>query len=288
MSTKRQLPPLNALRAFEAAGRKLSFKTAADELGVTPGAITQQVSILEDRLGFLLFVRQRRGVALTERGQAYFNGVHRAFEQLIEATNTALSRKRVITISVTPTFASKCLIPNLPDFANEYPDLRLKVIATDILADFEKDGVELAVRFTKPPFALGLAVESLFSDMIVVASPALVRGISLPLKARDLTKFTLLNDGQANWGPLLAGGIAQLELHINQATLVIDAAIAGQGLAMANRVFLQDALTTGRLIQVVDEPVQTDYGYYLVVPKRIQSDKAVSAVSRWIVQKFRV
>jgi len=281
MKSPRALPPLNALRAFEAAGRRLSFRAAADELGVTQGAVAQQVRGLETKLGFLLFQRLRRGVLLTERGAVYFSEVHRAFEQLMEATDTALSRKRIVTVSVTPTFASKCLIPNLPNFSVEYPDIELRVLATDAVSDFERDGVDLAVRLTKPPFPLGQAAEFLFSDMIVVGSPNLISECSLPLTAQDLAEFTLLNDGQAIWKTLLGDHQARAELHINQAALVIEAAMSGQGLAMANRVFLEDALSSGRLVQVVDNVVATDVGYYLVLPKKTHYDAAL-AVSRWI------
>jgi len=281
MKFSRPLPSLNALRAFEAAGRRLSFRAAADELGVTQGAVAQQVRGLETKLGFLLFQRLRRGVLLTERGAVYFSEVHRAFEQLIAATDTALSRKRIVTVSVTPTFASKCLIPNLPNFSVEYPDIELRVLATDAVSDFERDGVDLAVRLTKPPFPLGQAAEFLFSDMIVVGSPNLISKCSLPLSAQDIAEFTLLNDGQANWKTLLGDRRARTELHINQAALAIEAAMSGQGLAMANRVFLEDALRSGRLVQVVDKVVATDVGYYLVLPKKTHDDAAL-AVSRWI------
>lgn len=282
MRYSRSLPPLNALRAFEAAGRRLSFRAAADELGVTQGAVAQHVRAIEASFGFPLFQRQRRGVLLTERGLAYFSEVHRAFEQLIAATDAALSRKRIVTVSVTPTFASKCLIPNLPAFSADHPDIELRVLATDTVSDFERDGVDLAVRLTKPPFPLGLAAEYLFSDMIVVGSPALVSGYTLPLTSEDIADFTLLNDGQAIWKPLLDGRMARAELHINQAALAIDAAISGQGLAMANLFFLVDALGSGRLLQVIDEVVETDVGYYLVVPKKTREDAATVTVSHWI------
>lgn len=286
MRSNRSLPPLNALRAFEAAGRRLSFRAAADELGVTQGAIAQQVRGLEEKLGFRLFHRQRRGVLLTDRGAAYFAEVHRAFQHLIEATDAVLSRKRIVTISVTPTFASKCLIPNLPGFAAEHPEIELRVMATDAISDFERDGVDLAVRLAKPPFPLGLAVEFLFSDMIVVASPELVANHSLPLMAEDIAEFILLNDGQARWGALLGKRPIPAELHINQAALAIEAALSSQGLAMTNRVFLADALRTGRLVQVMDGVVTTDLGYYLVVPKKTRDDVGTATVSRWIRQQL--
>ncbi|WP_296068268.1 LysR substrate-binding domain-containing protein [uncultured Agrobacterium sp.] len=285
MRYKGPLPSLNALRAFEAAGRRLSFRAAADELGVTQGAVAQQVRSLETRLGFPLFQRQRRGVILTERGLGYFSEVHRAFEQLTAATDVALSRKRIVTVSVTPTFASKCLIPNLPAFAIVHPDIELRVLATDAVSDFERDGVDLAVRLTKPPFPLGQAAEFLFSDMIVVASPALVSGYPLPLPLDIISNLTLLNDGQAVWRNLLGERRVKAELHINQAALAIDAAASGQGLAMANRIFVAEALRSGQLMQVVDDPVETDVGYYLVVPKIARGDAATVSVSKWLRQQ---
>ena len=125
-------------------------------------------------------------------------------------------------------------------------------------------------------------MEFLFSDMIVVASPELISKCSLPLRPKDIARFTLLNDCQAVWSALLGADVARAELHINQAALAIEAAIAGQGLAMANPIFLADALKTGRLVQVVDDVVTTDVGYYLVVPKKTQGDAAIATVSRWL------
>lgn len=153
---------------------------------------------------------------------------------------------------MTPTFASKCLIHHLPILSVEHPDIELRVLATDAVSDFERDGVDLAVRLTKPPFPLGQAAEFLFSDMIVVGSASLVSGYSLPLTSENIADFTLLNDGQAIWRPLLGDRTAKAELHINQAALAIKAAISGQGLAMANRIFLvADQITFELLLRLL-------------------------------------
>ena len=285
MRDGRRLPSLNALRAFEVTGRRSSFQAAADELGVTQGAVAQQVRALEDWLGFRLFLRQQRGLLLTERGRAYFTDVQRAFEQLVAATDTALARRSVVTVSVTPSFAAKVLIPNLPAFSAAHPGIELRILATDAMSDFERDGVDLAVRLTRPPFPLGISAELLFSDMIVVASPDLVAGRALPLSAADIAEHTLLHDGQSDWPAVLGGRDARAILHINQAALAIDAAASGQGLAMANEVFLTDALKAGRLVRVVEDKVATDLAYYLVRPKGLPAGEAAAAVSRWIVDQ---
>lgn len=282
MTIRHRLPSLKALQAFEAAGRRGSFQAAAVELSVTQAAVAQQVRQLEEQLGFPLFLRQRRGVQLSDRGRAYFQDVQRAFALLREATDELLSRKRVITVSVTPTFAAKCLIPQLPAFAQAHPELDLRVLASDVLVDFAQDGVDLAIRLTRRPALRGMTADFLFAELIVVASPALIGAQPLPLKAATLAHYPLLNDGQANWPAVLEGHPVRRELHMNQAALAIDAALAGQGLAMVNRRFVHEALDKNHLLQVLDEPVQSDWGYYLVMPTRNRADAALQTVAHWL------
>ena len=282
MTVSHRLPPLKALQAFEAAGRRGSFQAAALELSVTQAAVAQQVRQLEERLGFPLFLRQRRGVQLSERGRAYFHDVQRAFALLREATDALLSRRRVITVSVTPTFAAKCLIPRLPAFTRAHPDLDLRVQASDVLVDFTRDGVDLAIRLTRRPEQRGVTADFLFAELIVVASPTLIGVQPLPLDAATLARYSLLTDGQADWPAVLDGQAARQQLHMNQAALAIDAALAGQGVAMVNRQFVRDALESGQLLQVLAEPVQSDWGYYLVMPTRGRADTALLAVGEWL------
>ncbi len=282
MTVSHRLPPLKALQAFEAAGRRGSFQAAALELSVTQAAVAQQVRQPEERLGFPLFLRQRRGVQLSERGRAYFHDVQRAFALLREATDALLLRRRVITVSVTPTFAAKCLIPRLPAFTQAHPDLDLRVQASDVLVDFTRDGVDLAIRLTRRPEQRGVTADFLFAELIVVASPTLIGAQPLPLDAATLARYSLLNDGQADWPAVLDGQAARQQLHMNQAALAIDAALAGQGVAMVNRQFVRDALESGQLLQVLAEPVQSDWGYYLVMPTRGRADTALLAVGEWL------
>ncbi|RWF15024.1 MAG: LysR family transcriptional regulator, partial [Mesorhizobium sp.] len=141
-----RLPSLNALRAFEVATRHLNFRLAAEELRVTQGAVAQQVRGLEAELGLKLFERQPRTLALTEAGRGYVANVRRAFELIAEATEALRPEPQHITISVTPTFASKWLIPRLPDFTAAHADIDLRIVASDRMANFQTDAVDLAVR----------------------------------------------------------------------------------------------------------------------------------------------
>lgn len=152
MSDEIGLPPLNGLRAFAAAGRHLSFRAAAEDLGVTQGAVAQQVRGLEEHLGLRLFLREPRGLAFTEEGRAYHAAVARAFSQLSKATAALRAAPSRVTISVTPTFASKWLIPRLSEFTEAHPGIDLRITATERVSSFHADGIDLAVRQGRPPF----------------------------------------------------------------------------------------------------------------------------------------
>src|SRR5579872_1148443 len=141
------LPPLNALRAFEATARHLSMKRAADELGVTPGAVSQLVRLLEERLGLHLFQRANRGLRLTEAGQAYAVPLHHAFRQIADATRQVeRSEGRKLTVSAPPAFAASWLVPRLGRFRARHPEISLRIGTTRGLADFTTDGVDVAIR----------------------------------------------------------------------------------------------------------------------------------------------
>ena len=161
----RPLPPLNALRAFEAAGRKLSFRAAADELFVTQGAVAQQVRILEEHIGFPLFQRLPRGVALTSQGCVYFAEITRAFDIINKATSQLLKEPEVVTISVTPAFATKLLLPRLSALTTAVPGVDLRTVATESIADFDRDQVDIAVRLTHPLFPTSFETQLLFKQM---------------------------------------------------------------------------------------------------------------------------
>jgi len=285
----RSLPPLNGLRAFEASGRHLAFSAAADELGVTQGAVAQQVRGLEAHLGMRLFLRQPRGLALTDEGRAYHAAVSRAFGILTEASARLLPSPARVNISVTPTFASKWLIPRLPDFTRANPGSDLRIMATERVVSFQGDGVDLAVRFGKPPFGASLRADLLFrNEIVAVCAPALA-GEARPLDADDLARLPLLHDTHDLWPAFLEaafGGAARHKTHgtrFSQISLALDAALAGQGVALASRFLVARDLAAGRLVKPVDACLTGDEDFHLLMPRRTRSP-AVEAARGWLLE----
>ncbi|MFF7710864.1 LysR substrate-binding domain-containing protein [Pseudomonas sp. NPDC007930] len=284
-----RLPSLNALRVFEVAARHLNFRLAADELGVTQGAVAQQVRGLEAALAVQLFDRQRRGLALTAAGQAYQGSVRRAFEQLAQATEALRPAPQHLTLSTTPTFAAKWLIPRLPRFSAAHPGIDLRVLASDQLSRFHTDGVDLAVRLGQPPFGPGLEVELLLENTLVaVASPALVERLGLPETAEQWARYPLLRDAHDAWPAfldrLLPGPreAAPRQLSFNQTSLAIDAAVAGQGAVLASPFFVSEALSRGQLRQLCPLHWAAPGSFYLVSPRKARAPAALQALKAWL------
>jgi len=280
-----KLPSLNGLRVFEAVSRHLSFRRAAEALGVTEGAVGQHIRGLEAELGLKLFERRPRGLVLTENGQSYAAGVRRAFDVLIEATRALRPQPLKLTISVTPTFAAKWLIPRLPDFTAAYPGTDLRIVATERLSHFQTDGIDLAVRYGQPPFGAGLTAELLFEDVLLaVASPEVSAG---KRRRADAGQRTLLHDAHHLWPQFLAQMQPEKPLdfkniHFNQTALAIDAALEGQGIALANRAFVARDLAAGRLVEHFAQTFATGAGFYLVFPRKRQHPQAVAALREWL------
>lgn len=286
MKSRRSLPPLNALRAFEVSGRRLSFRAAADELGVTQGAVAQQVRALEEHLGLALFQRHPRGLQLTVAGAAYLAEVTRAFDTLADATGRLLVRPDTVTISVTPTVAAKLLIPRLGDLQAALPDVELRTVATEALSDFERDQVDIAVRLTRPPFAADLEAKLLFrQDLVAVASPRLVGNMTLPLSSEQLRALPLLHDAQGHWATFMKTSSKLPGAVFNQTTLALDAAMAGQGVALACKAFVAMDLAAGRLVQVA-EAGTLGPDFYLVRKRSAPVRQSVDAVWDWCLHRL--
>jgi LysR family glycine cleavage system transcriptional activator len=266
----------------------LTFRAAAESLGVTQGAVAQQVRGLEDHLGLRLFLREPRGLAFTEEGRTYHTAISRAFAQLSEATAALRSAPSRVTISVTPTFASKWLIPRLAEFTQAHPDIDLRITATERVSSFHADGIDLAVRQGRPPFGASLRADLLFpQDVVAVCSPNLVAQQSLPLDAAALSRLTLLHDTHDLWPKFIAtafGSDAEQSrgLRFNQTTLSLDAALAGQGVALASRHLIQRDLDASRLVQPVDSTLQGGLDFYLLTPRQGASD-ASWHVRNWLL-----
>lgn len=288
MSNENGLPPLNGLRAFAAAGRHLSFRAAADDLGVTQGAVAQQVRGLEGHLDLRLFLREPRGLVFTEEGRAYHAAVSRAFSQLWEATAALRSAPSRVTISVTPTFASKWLIPRLAEFTQAHPDIDLRITATERVSSFHADGIDLAVRQGRPPFGASLRADLLFpQEVVAVCAPYLVTAQDRPLDAAALSSMMLLHDTHDLWPKFIEvafGGEVDLSrgLRFNQTTLALDAALAGQGIALASRFLVQRDLKAGRLVQPIDSVLEGGLDFYLLMPRQSASDASL-IVRDWLL-----
>jgi LysR family glycine cleavage system transcriptional activator len=285
----RRLPSLNALRAFEVAARHLNFRLAAEEMGVTQGAVAQQVRGLEAELGLQLFERHPRTLVLTEPGRGYVTSVRRAFELVSDATAALRPEPLYLTISVTPTFAAKWLLPRLPSFTARHPDIDLRILASDRLANFQTDAVDIAVRQGRPPFGPGLQAELLFEQVVVaVANPELVKRLGPADVGNNLGKYALLHDAHNHWPLFLEQAVKGVSpkpaknLRFNQTSLAIDAALAGQGLALAARAFVEDDLNAGRLVQVLRTALPAGAGFYLVTPRRPRHPEAVATVRGWL------
>ncbi len=279
----RHLPPLNALRAFEAAGRHMTFRAAADELGVTQGAVAQHVRSLEARLGVALFERRHRDLAFTDAGRGYHEAVERAFSALEAATGRLQPASREVTISVTPSFAACWLIPNMASLTERHPEVELQIRATERVSSFYSEPVDLAVRQGHGPFGAGLRAELLFHNrLIVVAAPEVAARVR---EAPDTA--VLLQEPHGRWPEYfetvlgLSRDTARGGPKFSQTALAIDAAVAGQGVTLAPRVYVARQLADGRLVQVWDGEWLGARHLYLLARGDVTMRTEVAAVWSW-------
>jgi LysR family glycine cleavage system transcriptional activator len=295
METRRRLPPLNALRAFEAAARHLNFSRAADELSVTPGAVSQQIQNLEDYVGVALFKRTPKGLLLTDAAQTALPALREAFDRLAEAASllTAAVDGRRLTLTAPPSFAAKWLVPRLGRFETAHPQVDVWLSADMELVDFANGEVDLAVRYGGGPYP-GLEVMRLMRETVIpVMSPEL--NAANPLGAPgDLANHVLLHDGSPDadescpdWQMWLAArGVKGVDgsrgPRFNQSSLVIEAAMTGRGVALAKRTLAQDDLDAGRLIAPMAITTSVDFAYYVVHPKAKARLPQVKAFVSWI------
>ena len=294
----RRLPPLNSLRAFEAAARHLSFKKAAEELHVTPAAISQQVRQLEDHCGVELFRRLTRALRLTEAGQAALPPLRDGFDKLAEATDAmrAEGRAGVLTVSVAPSFGAKWLVPRLDRFRAAHPEYDVRIDASDALASFAGDGVDVALRYGRGHYR-GLKAECVMAEVAFpVASPRLVAEGPPLRRPLDLRHHTLLHvqwkmedDTLPNWRMWLkAAGVEGVDPErgprFTIESMAVEAAIAGQGVALASGALVEADLAAGRLVRPFPPSggEATAFSYYLVYPEARAGDPKVRAFRDWV------
>jgi LysR family glycine cleavage system transcriptional activator len=289
------LPPLNALRAFEAAARHLNFSRAADELTVTPGAVSQQIQNLEDYVGAALFKRTPKGLLLTDAAQTALPALREAFDRLAEAASllTAAVDGRRLTLTAPPSFAAKWLVPRLGAFEQGHPQVDIWLSAGIELVDLTAGEVDVAIRYGSGRYP-GLEVRRLLGETVIpVVSPELLKEQPLE-RPEDLANHILLHDGSPDfddscpdWSMWLAarglrGVDGQRGPRFNQSSLVIEAAVNGRGVALAKRTLAQDDLEAGRLVAPLQIATAVDFAYYLVHPKAKGRLPQVKAFVSWI------
>lgn len=278
--TLSRLPPLNALRAFVVAARHLSMSGAAAELHVTAAAVSQQIRQLEEHLGCPLFRRGSRGLELTDEGRSCLPRMAEAFEGMLEALSALQKRgaARPLTVSVSPSFAARWLVPRLHRFRADHPAIDVRVMASAQSAHVPSHEYDCAIRFGAGAYP-GLSVEKLLTEAVFpVCSPMLLAGAHPLRHPEDVRDHTLLHDDSADedascpsWRMWLraagvSGVTAAAGLHFNQSSLVLDAAAAGYGLALAKARLADEDVARGRLVRPFEGEQRLDFAYYLVYP----------------------
>jgi LysR family transcriptional regulator, glycine cleavage system transcriptional activator len=288
------LPPLNALRAFEAVARHLSMKEAAAELSVTPGAVSQLVRGLERRLGTELFRRGNRSLVLTEAGQSYFAPIRHAFRQIGEATRrlSALPNAGVLTVSAPPAFAASWLVPRLGHFRRQHPDIELNIATTRGLANFVADGVDVAIRHGLGRYP-GLRCDRIAGiAMIPVCSPRFLGSLSeRPRKPVDLLALPLLHDAERqDWALWFQaqdvadlGRTASSGISFDDQMLLIRAATSHQGVALVTETLARPELDQANLVRVLDVAWPQEFAYWLVYPRATAEQAKIVAFRQWLI-----
>jgi LysR family glycine cleavage system transcriptional activator len=288
----RPLPPLNALRAFEAAARHLSFTKAADELHVTQAAVSHQIKALEERLGVKLFRRLGRGLVLTEVAQAYLAEIRDAFDRIAEATRRLKQHEAggALNASMLPSFATKWLLPRLGRFRERHPGIDLRISTGGEMVDFSRDDFEVAIRSGRGRWP-GLRADLILTEtLFVVCSPDLLKRKKLR-RPEDLRHHTLLHDEPRDrWAVFVSRlGLDGIDPWrgpgFNHSNMVIEAAIAGQGVALVGGTLAAADLREGRLVRPLKDALPTDYSYWLVCPESAAERPKIVAFREWLLEE---
>ena len=297
---ERRLPPLNALRAFEAAARHLSLTRAAEELHVTPAAVSHQVKSLEDYLGVKLFRRTNRSLLLTDAGQASLPGLREGFDRLAEAMEAVRATDECgpLTVTVPPSFGAKWLVARLERFTAKHPGFDVRLDASMRVVDLVREGVDLAVRYGAGDYP-GMRVDCLLDEVAIpVCSPALVTGDRPLREPADLCGHTLLHytapydESFPDWAMWLrAAGVTTCDLGrgptFSMASMAVQAAIDGQGVALVGDVLVADDIAAGRLVRPFELSFPVKFAYYVVSPLASADRPRVAAFREWLLEEAR-
>ena len=288
----RRLPPLNAMRVFDAASRNASFTQAAEELCITQGAVSRHVSSLEDWLGVKLFVRNRRGIELTTKGLAYSRIVRGSLDQLEYGTRQlqqALDEK-TLRLKIPPTFAIRWLVPRLAQFHALNRNLDVQITTSHQPVDFTREDVDACIHSdTRPP--AGARFHRLFGEVIQpVCSPRLLERGPRLRRPKDLAKHVLVSSlhRPRDWPTWLsAAGVTDIDgnngIRLENSALAYQAAIDGVGVVIAQQIFVDDEFRNGRLVAPFALQVPTDEAYYFGYPAEHPKSSRVAAFEQWLL-----
>ena len=292
-----KLPPLKSLQAFESAARHLSFTRAAQELNVTPGAISQQIRLLEEFLEIKLFKRLNRAIVLTDVGRLLLPLISKGFENFLEAVSLVEQHSGggPLTISSAPSFVSKWLIPRLARFKSLHPEIDVRIDTSDRLVDFSREDIDVGIRFGNGVYP-ELDTVFLFSfHLIPVCSPDLLRGDNQLKVVSDLKNFTLLHSnydyldpGWPDWAMWLKVVCADEVdsthgIFFNQSDQLFQAALDGQGVALLANVMADPEIAAGRLVQPFSARLPVKLNYHLVTSPYKAGLTKVAAFRDWIL-----
>ncbi len=287
------LPSLDALRVFETAARHLSFTQAADELHVTQAAVSQRIRSLEESLGVPLFKRLNRALLLSDDGQALYQPVRDALDQIADAVESlhAGDATGVLTVTTMDSFAATWLVPRLKRFRGAHPEIDVRISTSDEVLDLTREDVDMAVRYGRGDWPQLDVVRLMSEEVFPVCSPALVeRGPPLE-KPVDLARHTLIHDSlHENWRMwLLAAGAPEVDAMRGPgyyfSNLVVQAAVAGEGVALGRSVLVADELASGRLVKPFDVSLPVEFAYYVVSPRVTKDRPKVKAFREWLLQE---
>lgn len=286
-----RLPPLNALRAFEASARQLSFTRAAEELFVTQAAISHQIKSLEEHLGIKLFMRKNRALLLTEEGQSYFLDIKDVFNQLNDATERLLARgaKGAITVSLQPSFAIQWLVPRLNAFNILHPDVDVRIKAVDQPDGSLTEDVDVAIYYGRGRWP-DVRADQLHTEYLTpVCSPLLLQGKKTLNTIHDLANHTLLHDtSRRDWKRWFKeAGVKGVNVNhgpiFSHTAMVVQAAVHGQGVALANSILAKPEIDAGRLVVPFNNSLVSKNAYYIVCRENQADVGKIEAFREWVL-----
>jgi LysR family transcriptional regulator, glycine cleavage system transcriptional activator len=288
-----RLPPLNAVRAFDAVARLGSVRAAAEELAVTPAAVSQQLRVLEANLGLPLTQRDGRGIALTEAGRHWHGEVARHLRAIAEAAERVRPGRRVVQVTVVPSFGSRWLLPRLPLFTAWQPEIEVRIEASANVVDLSRDAFDLAIREGKGVSPEAESVLLFPLEVLVLASPSYVRMLKGKGRHVDWSRARLLHEVNLDFWPswVAAMGVEGVDvargLYFSHTMMTLDAAVDGQGVTLSPRCLAERELQRKQLVQVDPRSFLPGRGYYLAWARRSLRPLSPAAVAfrDWVIEQ---